>query len=437
MGRTPPGVVCERVGVTTAAVSFAGLVLAYALTARRLGRLNVSAPLVFVVAGTVLGLLGHARTGEQVVWVRVVADVTLALVLFHDAAQVRPADLRAVGPLVARLLLLAWPLTLLAGFVVGRAFFPEQPVMLTLLVAAALAPTDAGLGAAVLMNRVVPVRVRALLNVESGVNDGLATPVVLFAIVALAGEESLRPVVSAAEAFMALGLGGVIGLVVGVFGGRVLAWSRRAGASTASARTLGVFTLPVLAFGGAEVAGSNGFVAAFVAGAAFGASARWVEEEESAFGLTEASAELLGFGVWLIFGLVVVPQLWGSIGWREVVYAALSLTVLRMVPVVLSLVGSGLRWRTMLFLGWFGPRGLATVVFTLLAIETLEVDETLRHALLAVSLTVLFSVVAHGATAQPLAERYGRWSRRQEPSIEAGSAREPRPRGTLATKGRP
>lgn len=421
--------------MTTAAVTFAGLVLLYALTARRLGGMNVSAPLVFVAAGTVLGWLGHARTGEEVLWVRVVADTTLALVLFHDAAQVRPSDLRAVGPLVARLLLLAWPLTVLAGFLVGRVFFPEQPVMLTLLIAAALAPTDAGLGAAVLLNRVVPVRVRAVLNVESGINDGLATPVVLFAIVTLAGEESLRPVVSAAEAFLALGVGGGLGLAVGLFGGKVLGWSRRVGSSTVSARTLAVFTLPVLAYGGAEVVGSNGFVAAFVAGAAFGASARWVEEEESAFVLTEASSELLGFGVWLVFGLVVVPQLWGSVGWREVVYALLSLTVLRMVPVALSLVGSGLRVRTMLFLGWFGPRGLATIVFSLIAIESLEVDQVLRDALLAISLTVVFSVVAHGTTAQPLAERYGRWSRQQEPSIEAGSAREPRPRGTLATQG--
>lgn len=414
---------------------FAGLVLAYALTARRLGRLNVSAPLVFVAAGTVLGWLGHARTGEQVLWVRVVADMTLALVLFHDAAQVRPADLRAVGPIVGRLLLLAWPLTLLAGFLVGRAFFPDQPVMLTLLIAAALAPTDAGLGAAVLLNRVVPVRVRAVLNVESGLNDGLATPVVLFAIVALTGEESLRPVVSAAEAFLALGVGAVIGIVVGIGGGRVLAWSRRVAASTPSARTLGVFTLPVLAFGGAELVGSNGFVAAFVAGVAFGASARWIEQEESAFALTEASAELLGFGVWLVFGLVVVPQLGATVGWREVTYAVLSLTLLRMVPVALSLVGSGLRLRSMLFIGWFGPRGLATVVFTLLAIESLEVDETLREALLAVSLTVLFSVIAHGATAQPFARRYGRWSMEHESSVESGSAREPRPRGSLATKG--
>jgi NhaP-type Na+/H+ or K+/H+ antiporter len=430
-------VVCERVGVTTAAVTFAGLVLAYALVARRLGRLYLSPPLVFVAAGTLLGVMGHARSGEQVLWVKAVAEATLALVLFHDAAQVRPADLRAVGPLVARLLLVAWPLTVLAGYVVGRAFFPEQPTMLTLLVAAALAPTDAGLSAAVLLNRVVPVRVRAMLNVESGLNDGLATPVVLFAIVSLAGEESLEPAAGAAGALLSLGVGAVIGLAVGVLGGRLLAWSRRAEASTAAARTLGVFTLPMLAYGGADLAGGNGFVAAFVAGAAFGASTRWIEQEESAFGLTEASSELLGLGVWLVFGLVVVAQLWGAVGWREVAYALLSLSVLRMVPVALSLIGGGLRLPTVLFLGWFGPRGLATVVFALLATESLEVDETLREALLAVSLTVLFSVVAHGATAQPLAERYGRWSGRQEPSVELGSAREPRPRGTLAAKGRP
>lgn len=414
----------------TAAVIFAVMVLAYSVTARRLGRFNVSAPLAFVVAGSVMGLAGGARSAEEVLWIKVVADMTLALILFHDAAQVRPRDLRAVGPVVSRMLLVAWPLTLLAGFLAARLLYPDQPAMLALLVAAALAPTDAGLSAATLVNPAVPVRVRAMLNVESGLNDGLATPVVLFAIAALAGAESLGPGASAADALVEIALGTVMGAGVGAAGGLLLGWSRARSLSTASGRALAVAALPVLSFGAAELAHSNGFVAAFVSGGAFAVAARWLREEETVFGLTEAGAELLGFGVWLVFGIVVVPQLRGELGWVDLAYALLSLTVLRMVPVALSLLGTGLRPPTVLFLGWFGPRGLASVIFALLAIESLEVDDDLRHALLAVSLTVLISVVAHGFSADPLARHYGAWVERDQPPIETASAREPRPRGS-------
>ena len=415
---------------------FACLVLAYTASSRSLGRFHVTAPLAFAAGGAALGFAGQAQTAQEVVWVKLVAALTLALILFHDAAQVRPRDLRSVGPLVARMLLVGWPLMVLASYLTARVFFPDQPAMLALLLAAALAPTDAGLGAAILVNPAVPVRVRAVLNVESGVNDGLAAPLALFAIAALAGAESLRPGVSAAGALGEFALGAVTGGVAGAGGGALLGWSRGHAMSTVSARALGVFTLPVLAYGSAELAHGNGFVAAFVAGMAFAASSRWMHEEKSVFELTEASAELLGFGVWLVFGLVAVPRLWEAAGWREVLYALLSLTVLRMLPVAVSLLGSGLRPPTVLFLGWFGPRGLATVVFALLAIETLEVDQALRHALLAVSLTVLFSVVAHGASAEPLARRYGAWAERHQPPVETGSAREPQPRGRLVRRGR-
>lgn len=152
--------------------------------------------------------------------------------------------------------------------------------------------------------------------------------------------------------------------------------------------------------------------------------------------LSEGAAELLAFGIWLVFGLVAVPRLWPATGWRGVAFSVLSLTVLRMVPVAASLVRSGLHPVTVAYLGWSGPRGLATVIFILLAVEQLTLDTTIRTALFTVALTVLLSVVAHGATAEPLARRYGAWVGLRHPPLETGVAPEPRPRGTLTRRWR-
>lgn len=417
--------------MVTAAVVGAVLVLGYAATAAALDRLNVSAPLAFVAAGSLLGLAGYGRTAADVMWVRVVADGTLALLLFHDAARVQMRELRAAGGLVLRLLLVGMPLAVVAHWLTARLLFPEQPAMLSLFVAVALVPTDAGLAAPILLSTAVPVRIRTVLNAESGFNDGLAAPVVLFAIAALAGSSSGRPAMGAMQALGELGVGCAVGAGVGTAGAVVLGWSRGHGTSTPSARGLGVLSLPILSLGAAELVHGNGFVAAFVAGAAFATAAGRLSEEESLLHLSEGAAELLGFGVWLVFGLVAVPRLWPATGWRGALFALLSLTVLRMVPVALSLVGAGLRPVTVAYLGWSGPRGLTTVIFTLLAVESLPLDDVSRTALLTVALTVLASVVLHGATAEPLARRYGAWVRRRRPALETGIAPEPRLHGRL------
>jgi NhaP-type Na+/H+ or K+/H+ antiporter len=414
--------------VTHALLVFAMLVLAFAATARSLGRVNVTAPIVFVAVGG----LTAAVTGSVPLPagpVKALAELTLALVLFHDAAHVRPRQIRAERGLVVRLLLIGLPLTIAAGYLTARALLPGLPVMFALFVAAALAPTDAGLGAATVLNPVVPVRVRRLLNVESGLNDGLATPVVLFAIAALAGEEGLRAGTSAAEAALEIVLGTAVGAAVGAGGGLLLGWSRRRGLSSAHTRAIGVLVLPIIAFTLAEVVGGNTFVSAFVAGTAMAGAAAWTDEEGSALELTEMLSEPFGFAVWFVFGFAALPLVWSAVGWREVVFAVASLTALRMVPVALALLGTGLRAQTVAFVGWFGPRGLASVVFALIAVETLEADDDLRKVLTAVALTVLLSVVAHGLTADVLAARYGAWVGREQPTAETVTAAEPRPRG--------
>ena len=197
-----------------------------------------------------------------------------------------------------------------------------MPAMMLLLLAASVAPTDAGLGAATVLNPVVPVRVRRMLNVESGLNDGLCTPFVLFAIAALAGEEGLAAVESIGAALQSTSaVGIVVGVVVGAGAGLLLGWSREHGWSSRHTRPLAVLVLPLVAYFGAELSEGNAFVAAFVAGTAFAGAARWLEEEESTLGLTEALADPLGFAVWFTFGFIAVPLLVEHVGWDEVVFA--------------------------------------------------------------------------------------------------------------------
>jgi sodium/hydrogen antiporter len=417
--------------VIAGGVVFAVLLLVFAAFTSGLGRLSVTAPITFVTAGAALSLLAGDPSVETVIQIRLVAEVTLALILFHDAARVSPRDLSEEARPVSYMLLLALPMTVLLGYLGARIAFPEAATMTALLLAAALAPTDAGLGASIMADPAVPVRVRRLLNFESGLNDGMVTPVVLFAIAAIAGAEGLRPGVSVATAILELLGGVVVGAVVGVVGARLLGWSIRRELSTPRSRASAVLGLPILAFFLASLVGGEAFIAAFVAGMAFAGSAGWVDDEESVFTLTESLSELSGYLVWLAFGFAATPVMLAHASWSGLVYTLLSLTVFRTVPIAIAMLRSGFQWPTIAFVGWFGPRGLATVVFALIALESLELTDSGLEVLATVALVVLTSVVAHGLTAGPLGRRYGDWVRRTHPSAELRQASEPRGRGAL------
>jgi sodium/hydrogen antiporter len=417
--------------VIAGGVVFAVLLLAFTALSSGLGRLSVTAPITFVTAGAAISLVAGDPSVETVLQIRLLAEVTLALILFHDAARVSPQHLSGEARPVSRILLIALPLTVLLGYAVARIAFPEAATMTALLLAAALAPTDAGLGASIMADPAVPVRVRRILNFESGLNDGLVTPVVLFSIAAVAGAEGLRPGVSVATAILELLGGVVVGALVGVMGARLLRWSIRRELSTPRSRALAVLGLPILAFFLASLVKGEAFIAAFVAGMAFAGSARWADDEESVFTLTESLAELSGYLVWLAFGFAATPVMLAHASWTGLVYALLSLTVFRMVPIGIAMLRSGFQWPTVAFVGWFGPRGLATVVFALIALESLELTAPGREVLATVALVVLTSVVAHGLTARPLGRRYGDWVRRTQPTSELRQAPEPKGRSPL------
>jgi NhaP-type Na+/H+ or K+/H+ antiporter len=415
----------EEVEMTAAICVFALLVIGFVSLSARFGRAYLTGPMVFLVAGSVLAGLSLVEPGGEGAAIRTLAEVTLVLVLFHDAAELQPRELRSDSVFTARLLLVGLPLTIGAGCLLAQALFPEIGVWLALLLAAALAPTDAGLGAATVLNPAVPARVRRILNVESGLNDGLATPVVLFAVAAATGFADGSIEHGLLSGVLEVAVGAVVGASVGYLAGRLVELARNRRWAERGLLPLATVAVPVLCYYGAHGLGGNGFIAAFVAGTAYAASQTSVPDAHDTVGYTGLTSTFLGFGVWMVFGAVAAAHLARLITWQNLVFAVLSLTVLRMIPIALCLLGTGLRPQTIVFVGWFGPRGLASIIFALIAYESLDAEPAVATVLSVIATTVTLSVVAHGLTASPCAQRYGSWVRRTHPAVESVEAVEP------------
>jgi NhaP-type Na+/H+ or K+/H+ antiporter len=364
----------------------------------------ISTPIFFVAIGLILAE-GLRLTDLQPDphSTKIIAEVTLVWVLFADASRVRFSDLREDFGHYIRLLAIGLPLTTALGTAAAAAILGLN-LWYALLVGAALAPTDAALGSAVMSDQRVPYRVRQTLNVESGLNDGIATPIVTVALTAIAAEAGL-----AHEAPLyglpGLVLGALAGAVLGALGGVLLRSAGQRGWGSEEFAGPSVLALSLLAFLCAMLIGANGFVAAFAAGSAFGAFGGRGEEREVYY--VEQTCGLASMICWLLFGAIGVPTIAESWSWRVLLYAVLSLTVIRMLPVAISLLGARMDWTTVLFIGWFGPRGLASIVFALIALEDLHgVPGPIDEVVATIGLTVLLSVLLHGLTAQPFARRY-------------------------------
>ena len=354
------------------------------------------------------------------------AELTLALLLFTDASTIGLREAGRIAWLPGRLLAIGLPLTIAAGALVGWLLFPALGLGFAVLVGSILAPTDAALSLPLLLDRAIPVRVRRAINIESGLNDGIATPFVTLSLAIAAAEETTGTQHWLAEAGLEIAIAVAVAVIVGGVGGRLLVSARGRGWASAASESLAVVALAILAYAGATAIGGNGFVAAFGAGVAFRTlTAR--SEPSVEF------AESIGLGasylVWLLFGVALVGPV-VAVGFDPllVAYAALSLTVVRMAPVALSLVGAPLRRDTVALIGWFGPRGLASVVFLLVAFDDLGPDHPAAAYLLGtVAWTVLLSVFLHGLSAAPAGAWYARRiARASADAWELGHADEPR-----------
>jgi sodium/hydrogen antiporter len=387
----------------TAIVVITTALFGWALISARLEQADLTAPIVFVAVGAVLGMTGLVDGPEATVQLTPLVEIALVWLLFSDAARLPLKDLRQDVGRYARMLGVGLPLTILLGWGLAAWFFPGLGLWMALFVGAALAPTDAALGVKVVTNPVVPKRIRELITVESGLNDGIATPVVMLAIAGAAAAAGLEVESGVRGAIVQLSLGAIVGVVVGALGGWTLRQARRRGLASEEFTGIAVLALALLGYATAVSLGANGFVAAFCAGLAFGACAGPRAPAELVY--VEQTGGLVALLVWMAFGAIAVPVMLERLDALMVLYAVLSLTAVRMVAVGVASLGSGLDRASILFVGWFGPRGLASLVFALLSLEALA--SRADDAVAVVAVTVLLSVVTHGLTAAPFAAKYG------------------------------
>lgn len=410
MSNNPPQPVNE-IGI------LAGLIVVYSLVSRRLDSTNVSAPMVFVAAGLILGGTGAVdlgfsegdggtfglAVGNGVVLV--VAEIALVLVLFTDASRLRLRTLRGNAAVPARLLGIGMPLSIGLGALLAFLILTDLRFWEAAILATVLAPTDAALGQAVVTSPLVPARIRQGLNVESGLNDGLSVPF-LTVFIAVAGAEEIGSAGFWTRfALEQIGFGVALGVGVGLLGGYLFERSSNAGWMSGLFQQLGIASLAVVAWAAADAVGGNGFIAAFVAGIAASSAVRDLGEMVTDF--TEDEGQLLNLAIFFLFG-AIAAEIFDQLTWQMLLFGLLALTVVRMLPVAISLIGTGLGAKTVAYLGWFGPRGLASII---LALVVFEEDASLPGApeiFLVMTVTVLLSVFAHGITAHPLTARYAR-----------------------------
>jgi NhaP-type Na+/H+ or K+/H+ antiporter len=400
--------------------------LAFAAVSGRLDGTPITGPMVFtafglLVGGDALGLVDPRVSGEAV---KLLAEATLALVLFGDAARIDLRALRGEVSLPARLLGIGLPLTLVAGFGVGLVLLGSLAWPEALLLAVILAPTDAALGQAVVTLPRLPSPVRQGLNVESGLNDGICVPLFFIALaIAQADARHVSDVAAFRLVAEAIGYGAVGGVIAGTVAAAVVVLGRRHRFVDDVWLQVVPVAAAVLAYSVADALGGSGFIAAFVGGMIFGGLRRRQGGEVGY--LIEELGGVLNAITFIVFGAVILGPALGDATWAIAAYAVLSLTLVRMLPVGIAMLGTGARRQTVGFLGWFGPRGLASIVFAVILVE----EGGLPHDDVIVTATVItigLSVLAHGLTAAPLANRYAAWfeshPRDAQPKLESRDA---------------
>ena len=389
------------------------LILVFGLVSRVSERFYITAPMFFTGVGILVSPLGfgwfevHVNTAT----IKILAEITLVLVLFIDATEIDFSKLKEQKTRIPlRMLAIGLPLTAILGFLSGVWLFDGLDLIVIAMIALILSPTDAALGQAVIKSEKLPNAMKRSISVESGLNDGIALPPILVCMALLSTTTNTADGSNHWLKFLVLQLtlGPLVGAAVGWIGGRLVEKAVSMNWMTPVFQRLSAMSLAVLAFAFAEMVHGNGFIAAFVGGLFLGVRTHAIRERIQEFG--EAEGQQLALFIFLILGLVVVPIAFPHWDLAAVIYAVLSLTAVRMVPVALSLVGSKTSWREKLFYGWFGPRGIASVLYLLMVVGTLGVTGY-EYALSVIVLTVLLSIILHGVSAIPLVNLYVRSSK--------------------------
>jgi NhaP-type Na+/H+ or K+/H+ antiporter len=386
------------------------LILVYGLFSKALEKSVVSAPMIFVALGVAASFFSveALKEGINAPLLKILAELTLVLVLFLDASTINRSALKKQRSLPLRLLLIGLPLTMLLGFFIAIPLFPGSNLWMLAIMALILSPTDAALGLAVVTSKMVPEKIRQTINVESGLNDGIALPPILICIAALAthkadeGSGSSYWLMFTVKQFV---YGPAIGGLVGYIGGMLVEKASQKGWMNHTFQSLSAISIAILAFALAEMVHGNGFIAAYFAGLLLGTRTREIRDRIHEFG--EAESQALVLFIFLLFGMILIPgtyMYWDIQAW---IYAILSLTVIRMLPVAISLAGTKLPWSSVVFIGWFGPRGIASVLYLLLVIIELG-KNGYERMISVIALTVMLSIFLHGITAVPFSKMLGK-----------------------------
>jgi NhaP-type Na+/H+ or K+/H+ antiporter len=390
------------------AIIFTIALFLYSLLSHRIEGSIVTAPMIFVALGLLVSPDGldiiPLSAGSELVLA--FAEIALVLILFSDAARIDFQKLKGNRSIPSRLLGIGLPLTIFLGAVLAIVFFTDISLPEAALIGAILAPTDAGLGQVIVNSPKVPAMIRQALNVESGLNDGGAIPFFAFFLVLAQAEEFNIPASQwVVFAFEQIGFGILVGLIIGLAGGYLVNRAIEKGMMGGRFSWIGFLALAVISYGVAIAVGGSGFIAAFVGGFATTLTGRAVSESIIEF--TSAGGEIFSLAVFFIFG-IISASLFAGISFIVILYAVLSLTIIRMLPVAISLIKTGLHADSVLFIGWFGPRGLASIVLLLITLNEAPDIPGLQTIAVVVSITVLFSIVAHGITANPATTWYAR-----------------------------
>ncbi len=381
------------------AIIFVLLIFLYSLFSKSLSRTIITAPIVFTTAGLIVPLFTPVslEIDKDLKFLLFIAEMGLVLLLFTDSSKIDLRDVRSLRRLPARLLSTGMLLTIVLGAAAALLVFPGLSVWEAGVLAAILAPTDAGLGQVIVSSPRVPARIRNALNIEAGLNDGMSVPFLMF-FIAMAQPASAGGHILAKFLMEQLGYGIITGAVIGLVGGFLLGWAHKRKWMDEATEQLGIVALPILSMIFSEPSGASMFIAAFVAGMASQIGFKDIGKHSLEF--TEGWGQVFNYFVFFFLGLMASKG-WHLFTYDLVIYAALSLTVVRMLPVAVALIGTRLKKSTILFMGWYGPRGLASIVLGLVFIEheaQLPGELTIR---LAVTVTVLISVFAHGLSALP------------------------------------
>jgi NhaP-type Na+/H+ or K+/H+ antiporter len=391
-------------------------VFIYSLVAGRVERSVISGPIVFVVVGYLIGPSGFGLLTGDVTNddLRTMADLTLALILFIDASNADMSVLKRALQIPSRMLLIGLPGVIVLGFVFAMLMFDVLSLYEAAILAVMLAATDAALGKAVITNPAVPARIREGLNIESGLNDGICVPILLFFIAMAVSGKDGHSSSALALVVQELGIGMAVGLGLALFGAALMNWCWKQGWVTDIWMQVTVAALAIASFSIAQSLHGSGYIAAFTGGLLFGHIFK--KQTHKLVLASEGVGEVLALLTWLLFGAMVIGPAFKLFNWEVVVYAVLSLTVIRILPIFLSLAGSGESVSSRLFLGWFGPRGLASIVFAIIVVNAGVPNA--EFLTLIVICTVFLSLIAHGISANPLAKWIGKKEADRQDGLE-------------------